>query len=190
MCRTLFSASGGLAPRWRGRSACAAGCRRRSLSRTPDATQWFTRGAAMRGSDASLAYRESTRGAMVHELVRHGGTGVLCETDEVRAPSLSHEKCARLATARALLTAIDSCRARLAWHGVTPVPPWRTSSCTIAPASGFPDTPENASDPPHCSATRKPLSGSGVRLRLRRRATSCAPALRPRPTRPRDPRGC
>ena len=45
----------------------------------------------------------------------------------------------------------------------TPVPPWRISSCTIAPASGLPETPENASEPPHCSAIRRPVSGSSVR---------------------------
>ena len=71
----------------------------------------------------------------------------------------------------------------------TPVAPWRIASCTSAPASGFPETPENASDPPHCRAMRRPLRGSGVRRSAAtagshsriRRSPSAKSAINPRP---------
>ncbi len=59
-------------------------------------------------------------GAIVHELVRHGGTGVLCETDELSgAESYLVQNVRDLATARALLGWIAAFRERLGWHGVT-----------------------------------------------------------------------
>ena len=74
------------------------------------------------GSDAfSGVSGNPLAGAMVHELVRHGGIGVLCETDEIAGAEAYVMKNVRdLATARALLGKIDSFRTRLAWHGITP----------------------------------------------------------------------
>jgi altronate dehydratase len=58
---------------------------------------------------------------MVHEVVRHGGTGVLAETDELAGGEAYVMRNVRdLPTARALLARIDGFRARLGWHGVTP----------------------------------------------------------------------
>ncbi len=74
------------------------------------------------GSDAfSGVSGNPLAGAMVHEVVRHGGIGVLCETDEIAGAEAYVMKSVRdLATARALLGKIDAFRTRLAWHGVTP----------------------------------------------------------------------
>lgn len=59
-------------------------------------------------------------GAIVHEIVRHGGTGVLCETDELSgAESYLVRNVRDGATARALLGWIAAFRTRLSWHGVT-----------------------------------------------------------------------
>ena len=60
-------------------------------------------------------------GAVVHEVVRHGGTGVLCETDElVGAEEYVVGNIRNLDTARALLGHVAAFRLRLAAHGVTP----------------------------------------------------------------------
>ena len=74
------------------------------------------------GSDAfSGVSGNPLAGAMVHEVVRHGGIGVLCETDELAgAESYMMKNVRDLATARALLGAIDRFRTRLSWHGITP----------------------------------------------------------------------
>jgi altronate dehydratase len=74
------------------------------------------------GSDAfSGVSGNPLAGAMVHELVRHGGTGVLCETDELSgAESYLMKNVRDVAIARALLERIARFRTRLAWHGVTP----------------------------------------------------------------------
>jgi altronate dehydratase len=74
------------------------------------------------GSDAfSGVSGNPLAGAIVHELVRHGGTGVLCETDELSgAESYVMRNIRDLATARAVLGHIAAFRERLAWHGVTP----------------------------------------------------------------------
>jgi altronate dehydratase len=74
------------------------------------------------GSDAfSGVSGNPLAGAVVHEVVRHGGIGVLCETDEVAGAEAYLLKNVRdLARARALLGKIADFRARLAWHGVTP----------------------------------------------------------------------
>ena len=59
-------------------------------------------------------------GAVVHEVIRHGGIGVLTETDEsVGAEAYLLKNSSDLATARAFLDKIDSFRERLRWHGVT-----------------------------------------------------------------------
>lgn len=74
------------------------------------------------GSDAfSGISGNPLAGALVHEVVRQGGSGNLCETDELvgaEAYILSNVK--DLATARALLAKIEGFKQRLGWHGVTP----------------------------------------------------------------------
>ena len=74
------------------------------------------------GSDAfSGVSGNPLAGAMVHEVIRHGGIGVLCETDELAgAESYVMRNVRDLVTARNLLGKIDAFRSRLAWHGVTP----------------------------------------------------------------------
>ncbi|BET65415.1 hypothetical protein ASA1KI_03330 [Opitutales bacterium ASA1] len=74
------------------------------------------------GSDAfSGVSGNPLAGAVVHEVVRHGGTGVLCETDElVGAEDYVVRNIRDLDTARALLGHVAAFRARLAAHGVTP----------------------------------------------------------------------
>jgi altronate dehydratase len=74
------------------------------------------------GSDAfSGVSGNPLAGAIVHEVVRHGGIGVLCETDEIAGAEAYIMKNVRdVATARALLGCIDRFRERLAWHGITP----------------------------------------------------------------------
>jgi altronate dehydratase len=73
------------------------------------------------GSDAfSGVSGNPLAGAVVHEVIRHGGAGNLCETDEiVGAESYLLAATRDLATAHALLAKIDSFKERLAWHGVT-----------------------------------------------------------------------
>ncbi|MBI4626010.1 MAG: UxaA family hydrolase [Verrucomicrobia bacterium] len=73
------------------------------------------------GSDAfSGVSGNPLAGAIVHEVIRHGGTGLLTETDEaVGAESYLLKNVRDLATARAFLGRIDSFRERLSWHGVT-----------------------------------------------------------------------
>ncbi|MFZ5496331.1 MAG: UxaA family hydrolase [Verrucomicrobiota bacterium] len=100
--------------------------------------RWLPAVAAMRRTDEPLAHLRVAlqcggsdafsgvsgnplAGAMVHEVVRHGGTGVLCETDELAgAESYLVRNVRDAATARALLDRIARFKARLAWHGVTP----------------------------------------------------------------------
>jgi altronate dehydratase len=74
------------------------------------------------GSDAfSGVSGNPLAGAVVHETIRHGGAGNLCETDELMgAESYVMKNVKDLATARALLVKIAAFKERLAWHGVTP----------------------------------------------------------------------
>ena len=74
------------------------------------------------GSDAfSGVSGNPLAGAIVHELVRHGGTGVLCETDELSgAEAYVMRNLRDLDTARAVLRHIEGFKERLSWHGVTP----------------------------------------------------------------------
>jgi altronate dehydratase len=74
------------------------------------------------GSDAfSGVSGNPLAGALVHEIIRHGGAGNLCETDEVvGAESYILRSTRDVATARALLAKIESFKQRLAAHGVTP----------------------------------------------------------------------
>jgi altronate dehydratase len=74
------------------------------------------------GSDAfSGVSGNPLAGTLVHETIRHGGTGVLTETDEAVGAETYLLKNARdVATARAFLGKIENFRERLRWHGVTP----------------------------------------------------------------------
>ncbi|HEX2861889.1 MAG TPA: UxaA family hydrolase, partial [Lacunisphaera sp.] len=74
------------------------------------------------GSDAfSGVSGNPLAGAIVHELIRHGGTGVLCETDELSgAEAYVMRNIRDLPTARAVLRHIAAFKERLSWHGVTP----------------------------------------------------------------------
>jgi altronate dehydratase len=74
------------------------------------------------GSDAfSGVSGNPLAGAVVHELVRHGGTGVLCETDEIAGGEAYIMRNTRdYAVARAVLRHIEGFKERLSWHGVTP----------------------------------------------------------------------
>ncbi len=74
------------------------------------------------GSDAfSGVSGNPLAGAIVHEVVRHGGTGVLCETDELSgAEAYVMRNIRDLDAARAVLRYIAAFKERLGWHGVTP----------------------------------------------------------------------
>ena len=73
------------------------------------------------GSDAfSGVSGNPLAGAIVHEVVRHGGTGVLTETDELMGAEAYLMRNVRdLPLARTLLGKISAFKARLSWHGVT-----------------------------------------------------------------------
>jgi hypothetical protein len=73
------------------------------------------------GSDAfSGVSGNPLAGAIVHEVIRHGGAGNLCETDElVGGESSIMGNMRDLATARALLDKIEAFKERLSWHGIT-----------------------------------------------------------------------
>lgn len=90
--------------------------------RTPESVSELRVALQCGGSDAfSGVSGNPLAGALVHEVVRHGGIGVLCETDEVAGAEDYIMKNVRdLTTARALVGCIDRFRHRLAWHGITP----------------------------------------------------------------------
>src|SRR5690606_28307605 len=74
------------------------------------------------GSDAfSGVSGNPLAGAMVHEIVREGGIGVLCETDELAGAEAYLMRNVRdESVARALLDRIERFSERMRWHGVTP----------------------------------------------------------------------
>jgi altronate dehydratase len=74
------------------------------------------------GSDAfSGISGNPLAGAVVHEVVRHGGTAVLTETDEaVGAEAYVLRNVRDLETARAFLDVLERFKTYLSWHGVTP----------------------------------------------------------------------
>ncbi|GAB5560967.1 MAG: hypothetical protein SynsKO_26140 [Synoicihabitans sp.] len=74
------------------------------------------------GSDAfSGVSGNPLAGAMVHEIVRHGGVGVLCETDEiVGAEDHLMRNIRSQGVAETLLACIARFKERMRWHGVTP----------------------------------------------------------------------
>lgn len=58
---------------------------------------------------------------MVHELIRHGGTGVMTESDEAMgAEGYLLANVRDLATARSFIAQLDGFRDKLNWHGLTP----------------------------------------------------------------------
>ena len=73
------------------------------------------------GSDAfSGVSGNPLAGMIVHEAIRHGGTGVLTETDEVvGAEAYILRNVRDVATARAFLDAIERFKTYLSWHGIT-----------------------------------------------------------------------
>jgi len=74
------------------------------------------------GSDAfSGVSGNPLAGAIVHELIRHGGTGLMTETDEsMGAEGYMLANVRDLATARAFIGKLDAFREKLTWHGLTP----------------------------------------------------------------------
>ncbi|MBP7142476.1 MAG: UxaA family hydrolase [Opitutaceae bacterium] len=92
-----------------------------AFRRTPEPLDGLIIGLQCGGSDAfSGISGNPLAGAVVHEVLRHGGAGVLCETDElVGAEGYVLESARDLPTARALLQVIESFKERLSWHGVT-----------------------------------------------------------------------
>jgi altronate dehydratase len=74
------------------------------------------------GSDAfSGVSGNPLAGAVVHEAIRHGATGVLTETDEsMGAEGYLLKNVRDLATARAFIGKLDAFREKLTWHGLTP----------------------------------------------------------------------
>ncbi|WP_414663451.1 UxaA family hydrolase [Horticoccus sp. 23ND18S-11] len=74
------------------------------------------------GSDAfSGVSGNPLAGALVHEAIRHGATGVLTETDEsMGAEGYMLKNVRDVATARAFIGTLDAFREKLAWHGLTP----------------------------------------------------------------------
>ncbi len=93
-----------------------------AIRRTPERLDGLVIGLQCGGSDAfSGISGNPLAGAVVHEVLRHGGAGVLCETDElVGAESYILKSARDLPTARALLRTIERFKERLMWHGVTP----------------------------------------------------------------------
>ena len=74
------------------------------------------------GSDAfSGVSGNPLAGAIVHETIRHGGTGVLTEIDEaIGAESYIMKRVRDLGTAREFMHRIAEFQTRLGWHGVSP----------------------------------------------------------------------
>ena len=93
-----------------------------SQSRTAEPLSGLRIALQCGGSDAfSGVSGNPLAGAIVHEVIRNGGTGVLCETDELSgAEAYAMRNIRDLATARAVLGYIEGFKTRLSWHGVTP----------------------------------------------------------------------
>ncbi|MEY2880668.1 MAG: hypothetical protein RLZZ15_3048 [Verrucomicrobiota bacterium] len=90
--------------------------------RTPEPLSHLRIALQCGGSDAfSGVSGNPLAGAIVHETIRHGGTGVLTEIDEaVGAESYLMKRVRDLATAREFLRRLAGFQTRLAWHGVSP----------------------------------------------------------------------
>ncbi|PAW66204.1 MAG: hypothetical protein B9S34_08655 [Opitutia bacterium Tous-C1TDCM] len=92
-----------------------------AVPRTPEPLAHLRIAVQCGGSDAfSGVSGNPLAGAILHELVRHGGTGVLTETDETMgAESYLLRNVRDLATAQAFLAVLDRFRDKMAWHGLT-----------------------------------------------------------------------
>ena len=89
--------------------------------RTPEPLSGLRIALQCGGSDAfSGVSGNPLAGALVHEAIRHGATGVLTETDETMGGE-SHllGNVRDAATARAFLAMLDRFRDKMAWHGLT-----------------------------------------------------------------------
>ena len=89
--------------------------------RTPEPASALRVALQCGGSDAfSGVSGNPLAGAIIHEVVRHGGAGNLCETDELMgAESYVMKNVRDLATARTLMAKIRAFQERLSWHGLT-----------------------------------------------------------------------
>jgi len=93
-----------------------------AFRRTPEPISGLRVALQCGGSDAfSGVSGNPLAGSVVHEVIRHGGSASLCETDElVGAESYMLRKVRDLPTARALLEKIAAFTERLSWHDLTP----------------------------------------------------------------------
>ncbi|HUR59357.1 MAG TPA: UxaA family hydrolase, partial [Opitutaceae bacterium] len=93
-----------------------------ALQRTPEPVSALRIALQCGGSDAfSGVSGNPLAGAIVHEAIRHGATGVLTETDEsMGAESYVLKNVRDLATARKFMGTLDAFREKLTWHGLTP----------------------------------------------------------------------
>ncbi len=93
-----------------------------AFRRTPEPLSGLRVALQCGGSDAfSGVSGNPLAGAIVHELIRQGGTGVMTETDEsMGAESYLLANARDLATARAFISKLDGFREKLNWHGLTP----------------------------------------------------------------------
>jgi altronate dehydratase len=93
-----------------------------ALRRTPEPISALRVALQCGGSDAfSGVSGNPLAAALVHEVIRHGGSGVMTETDEVIGGEAYLLRRVRdLATAKAVLGCIERFRERLRWHGITP----------------------------------------------------------------------
>ncbi len=90
--------------------------------RTPEPLSALRIALQCGGSDAfSGVSGNPLAGAIVHETIRHGGTGVLTEIDEaIGAESYLMKRVRDLATAQTFLHRLADFQVRLGWHGVSP----------------------------------------------------------------------
>lgn len=93
-----------------------------AFPRTPEPVSELRVAVQCGGSDAfSGVSGNPLAGAMLHELIRHGGCGVLTETDETMgAESYLFKNVRDYATARAFAGKIETFKEKLRWHGLTP----------------------------------------------------------------------
>ncbi len=92
-----------------------------ALTRTEEPLSGLRVALQCGGSDAfSGVSGNPLAGALVHEVVRHGGTGVLTETDElIGSEPYLLQRVRSLDLAKRILGFIAAFKQRLAWHGTT-----------------------------------------------------------------------
>ncbi len=93
-----------------------------AFRRTPEPLAGLKIALQCGGSDAfSGVSGNPLAGSVVHEVIRHGGAGNLCETDElVGAEGYILGSVRDFSTARALVGTIERFKERLSWHDLTP----------------------------------------------------------------------